>query len=180
MRGMTLVALVLLAAGCATPSDDGAPAAGSGSTPPTPTSADGPTPAPSTSTRDPTPSPAIEPLTFIEEELAGTWVRLQVRGAGGSNEWRYWTYTAFLEDRTMCEWKHGQESSTDSDDGDYDYAEYGPWSVTEERGGGEYLVEAEGAGIEWVFDHSNDRVWLFGFSDLQSSRATDGKTCSVR
>lgn len=177
MRYAVLAALALLAAGCATPE---------GPAPDEPTATGTPTGSPAAVSPEvmtlppTTSSPEEEPLSFIEQELLGTWVRLQVRGAGGSNEWRYWSYTAFLDDRTMCEWKHGQESSTDSDDGDYDYVEYGPWEVTEDRSGGEYLVEAEGAGIQWVFDHSNDRMWLFGFSDLQSTRATDGKTCSVR
>lgn len=179
MRAPWVLLLAAAVSGCATPSAGDDPAATpSSATPP----GGSPTPAsPSVpSTPATPPAAAIEPLSFIEEELAGTWVRYHTRNRGESNEWGYYQYVAFLEDRTMCEWKHGRESSTDSDDGDYDYAERSPWAVAAERGGGEYLVTAEGSGLEWVFDHSADRVWPLGYETLWRQRATDGKTCDVR
>lgn len=177
-------AIALLLTGCAGAPPDSPPPPGASPTDtshPTPTASNSaPFPPPSATPATTPPAPPVEPLTFIEEELAGTWTRVHIKNRNDDNEWRYWSYLAFLDNRTMCEWKHGQESSTDSDDDDYDYDQHGPWRVSEERGGGEYLVAAEGAGIEWVFDHSNDRLWLAGFSDLQYARATDGKTCYVR
>lgn len=126
-------------------------------------------------------APAPDPLTDFEEALVGTWQRWQVRNSGSSNEWGYYEYLSFNEDRTACRWKYGQESSSDSDDGLFDSNDYPDWRITDELYGGNYFkVEVAGAGLDYEFDFVRNRVYPAGYDTLIFGPATDAKSCFVR
>lgn len=154
--------------------DGGLPTRGGGGLPTRPTSTADREP-------DPEPEPAAEPLTDFEEAMSLTWRRWQVRNAGSDNEWGYYEYVSFNEDRTACRWKYGQDSSTSLTDEVFDESDYPFWEITRELYGGNYfLVEVEGSGLDYEFDFVRNRLYPSGFDTLIFAPTTDGKSCFVR
>lgn len=176
LRFALLAALVVPFAACATPgpasdmpTDDVDPRTDSGGTAPLPTEPD-----------ETAATGGVDPLSDFEEQLAGTWRRYHEKNSGEWNEYWYYEYIDFNEDRKACIWRYGYESSSDSDEGLFDSNDYAPWGITRELSGNSFLVTVQGRGLDYVFDFTHDRVYPSGFETLVFVPTTDGKSCVAR
>jgi hypothetical protein len=135
-----------------------------------------------TGTPPPTPTQTPEPLTDFEQAVAKTWRRYHVSNSGERNEYEYYEYVDFEENRTACKWKYGEKSSTSSTDDVFSEGDYPHWEIAEQlSGGGErYRVVVEGRGLDYVFDFVQNRVYPEGSETLVFSPNTDGKSCVHR
>lgn len=182
MRIVLLAALLVPFGGCTTapvpdePPADVIPATQEGRTTPLPTRPGGTLP----TGASPSPTSALKPLSDFEDQLAGTWRRYHEKNSGEWNEYWYYEYIDFNEDRKACIWRYGYESSSDSDEGLFDSNDYSPWEITREMSGNSFLVTVKGRGLDYVFDFTRDRVYPSGFDTLIFVPTTDGKSCVAR
>jgi len=129
-----------------------------------------------------TPADELEPLTDLEEALAGTWRRYHVKNSGYSSEYSYYEYVSFNENRTACRWKYGEKSSSSSTDEVFESSDYPDWRIAEELSGAgaAFRVVVEGRGLDYVFDFARNIVYPAGFETLVFGPTTDGKSCVYR
>ncbi len=107
----------------------------------------------------------VTALNFFEQEFVGLWSRFHAYD--GSTQ-----YIRFDADRTGCKWEEAGGSNLRTDK-----TSYASWQIDANDPTDRMEVVVEGAGLLWLFNYPEDKIWPSGYTNLTRYRNSSGKAC---